>query len=73
MDERGDTVAESAVRVRVGRVRRELEAGRVTVTIPHVYPPGEEAEAGFGGSHRLARRRADRGLDVPQAAYDRLA
>ena len=36
-------------RAYVGRVRRELESGRVTVTIPQLHPPGEEAEADFGG------------------------
>ena len=48
-DERGATVAESTVRAYVGRVRRELESGRVTVTIPQLHPPGEEAEVDFGG------------------------
>ena len=36
-------------RAYVGRVRRELESGRVTVTIPQLHPPGEEAEVDFGG------------------------
>ena len=49
VDERGATVAESTVRAYVGRVRRELESGRVTVTIPQLHPPGEEAEVDFGG------------------------
>ena len=49
VDERGASVAESTVRAYVGRVRRELESGRVTVTIPQLHPPGEEAEADFGG------------------------
>ena len=37
------------MRAYVGRVRRELESGRVTVTIPQLHPPGEEAEVDFGG------------------------
>ena len=49
VDERGATVAESTVRAYAGRVRRELESGRVTVTIPQLHPPGEEAEVDFGG------------------------
>ena len=49
VDERGASVAESTVRAYAGRVRRELESGRVTVTIPQLHPPGEEAEVDFGG------------------------
>ena len=49
VDERGASVAESTVRAYVGRVRREFESGRVTVTIPQLHPPGEEAEVDFGG------------------------
>ena len=48
VDERGATVAESTVRVYVGRLRRELESGSTEVTIPQLHPPGEEAEADFG-------------------------
>ena len=49
VDERGASVAESTVRAYVGRLRRELESGRVAVTIPQLHPPGEEAEVDFGG------------------------
>ena len=49
VDEYGATVAEATVRAYAGRVRRELESGRVTVTIPQLHPPGEEAEVDFGG------------------------
>ena len=48
VDERGATAAESTVRAYVGRVRRELESGSATVTIPQLHPPGEEAEVDFG-------------------------
>ena len=37
------------MRAYAGRVRRELESGRAVVTIPQLHPPGEEAEADFGG------------------------
>ena len=48
VDEYGTTVAESTARGCVARLRRELESGRVEVTIPQVHPPGEEAEVDFG-------------------------
>ena len=46
--ERGATVAEPTVRAHVARVRRELESGRVAVTVPQLHPPGAEAEVDFG-------------------------
>ncbi len=49
VDEYGATVAEPTVRGCVARLRRELESGRQVVTIPQLHPPGEEAEADFGG------------------------
>ena len=48
VDERGATVAEPTVRAYVARLRRELESGRVEVTIPQLHPPGAEAEVDFG-------------------------
>ena len=48
VDERGATVAESTARGYVGRLRHELESGRVEVTVPQLHPPGDEAEADFG-------------------------
>ncbi len=48
VDERGATVAEPTVRAYVARVRRELESGRVAVTVPQLHPPGAEAEVDFG-------------------------
>ena len=48
VDERGVTVAESTARGYVGRLRHELESGRVEVTVPQLHPPGDEAEADFG-------------------------
>lgn len=36
------------VRACVARLRRELESGRVAVTVPQLHPPGAEAEVDFG-------------------------
>ena len=48
VDERGAQVAEPTVRAYVAGVRRELESGRVAVTVPQRHPPGAEAEVDFG-------------------------
>ena len=68
VDEYGATVAEATVRAYAGRVRRELESGRSVVTIPQLHPPGEGGGGRLRRSQRLARRRADRAVDVRAAA-----
>lgn len=68
VDERGATVAEPTVRAYVARVRRKLEYGQVAATVLQLHPPGAEAEVDFGRGQRLACWRADRALDVRDAA-----
>ncbi len=68
VDERGATVAEPTVRSLVARVRRELETGRAAVTVPQL--PSTRCRGGgrLRPGQRLARRWADRALDVRNVA-----